>query len=55
MFALMRECDDPVEFVEQVASHLTASQYEQSKNPLDRQILEMANIIEASQIILSPN
>ena len=51
----MVECEDRVEFIEQLAAHLKDGQYETSKDASDRRILQMTNVVEARQITMSPN
>ena len=49
----MGETDDRVEFLEQVAAHLCKCQFEETKDPIDRRIGEMVNVVESRQIVTS--
>ena len=52
-FKSMGETDDRVEFLEQVAAHLCKCQFEETKDPVDRRIGEMVNVVESRQIVTS--
>ena len=52
-FKSMGEVNDRVEFFEQIAAHLCKCQFEDSKDPIDRRVGEMVNVLESRQITLS--
>lgn len=43
----MGEAEDRMEFLEQVTAHLCDRQFERSKDPNERKIAEMVNLMEA--------
>ena len=50
----MGECEDRVEFVEMLTAHLRDGHYDTTRDPIERRIAEMANLIDARKIVLSP-
>ena len=49
----MNEVEEQVEFLEQVTNHLHEGVFDgSSKDPLDRRMLEMVNLIETRQLVL---
>ena len=48
------DAEDRVEFIEQLAVHLREAHFDTTKDPMERKISEMINLIEAQQVILSP-